>query len=368
MAFSSKPQHRIILFIALFYAALLAIFLIYDDSGTIVAAHNQPLDTSPGYYSLSTCGPVYGNFWSGDQLDNEPVGGPGNQQLSFRWRSEYTEEITHFRWHNNFNYSREGYHAGDGGTIRLELQTDDGRGFPSGDVRASHVISGLADLENPVYFPQIAWDEPVRVAAGEVYHVLFKNVHDDPQENYISVNTLHQINESQRQKCLPDSDLALLYLTETSDWAVLGKRSPSHEFYFRDGRTQGLGYIHTWSSTAGQIKYIEGQNKIREIFTVTVGTVDVTDISVRVSRNGQTFTETVDHPLTAHLIDITNNNTEISSCILPQEAIADGCPDGCLNARQIEKVSFTYATCEWSDGPISLQDGNSYAVELSELF
>lgn len=365
MIFPSKSQHRVILFITSFYTVLFAIFLIYGDNSTTAAAQNQLGNALSGYYSLSTCGSVYGNFWSGDQLDNEPIGGLGNQQLSFRWRSEYTEEITHFRWHNNFNYSREGYHAGDGGTIRLELQTDDGRGFPSGDVRASHVISGLANAENPVYFPKIAWDEPVRVAAGEVYHVLFKNVHDDPEGNYISINTLHQINESQRQKCLSDSDLALLYLTDTSDWAVLGKRSPSHEFYFRDGRTQGLGYIHTWSSTTGQIKYIEGQNKIREIFTVAAGPINVTDISVRVSRNGQTFAETVEHPLTAHLVDITNNNTEISSCILPQDAIADGCSDGCLNAGQIEKVSFTYATCDWSDGPISLLDGNSYAVELS---
>ncbi len=85
-------------------------------------------------------GDSYGPGLRADSLANTPIGKAGIQ-VSCRFRADPGGVFQGARPFLIWSFKRKGYHAGSGGTLKVELQTDDGTPVhrPSGQVLATNV-------------------------------------------------------------------------------------------------------------------------------------------------------------------------------------------------------------------------------------
>ncbi len=86
------------------------------------------------------------------------------------------------------NASKSGYNAGTGGTLLIQLETDDG----SSAHNPSGVVLGSATIPNPsANFPEVALSSAPQLTAGNLYHLVFTNIDPNPTANYVSVDELY---------------------------------------------------------------------------------------------------------------------------------------------------------------------------------
>ena len=99
-----------------------------------------------------------------------------------------------------WSFKRKGYHAGSGGTLKVELQTDDGTPVhrPSGQVLATNVRRMALMATSDQFYPQMTFDRaPVLVPGAAKWclggmHTL-NGVQVGPQEWWAGVDGRHTV-------------------------------------------------------------------------------------------------------------------------------------------------------------------------------
>ncbi|OPY69589.1 MAG: hypothetical protein A4E57_01074 [Syntrophorhabdaceae bacterium PtaU1.Bin034] len=232
---------------------------------------------------FSTCeaASVYGCPWNSDGLANLEIGKSSGRAISYRFRAEHTGTADRVLIYLVFGSG--GYYAGNGGQILMQVQTDDGS--------SSHNPSGTVLGESLVTNPMAQWNrtfvfnKPVAFEQGKLYHLVFTNPHSDPISNYVSIDDLHNSrNQANMQPGVSDTDLAVIWKPSGGSWAVNYKHTPIYCLQFTDGFKQGQGYMDAKISS-GSISF-SGNSKVRMSFTVSGGSRTVTEVSVRLRKNG----------------------------------------------------------------------------------
>jgi hypothetical protein len=167
----------------------------------------------------------------------------------------------------------------------VTLNTDDGTAShnPSTTVLASYVISGAATLPSPArYFYTMKFSSPPTLTAGQIYHMVFKNIDANPAVNFISVDALYQLNPSAPvQQALGNLDAGVLLSDVDGSWKPRLGYTPIYQLSFTNGMTEGVGYMEGW---VGAPEPISAPTAVRETFTVSGSSVKISSASVRVAR------------------------------------------------------------------------------------
>jgi hypothetical protein len=179
-------------------------------------------------------------------------------------------------------------------------------------VLASYVISGAATLPSPArYFYTMKFSSPPTLTAGQIYHLVFKNIDANPTVNFISVDALYQLNPlAPVQQALGNLDAGVLLSDVDGSWKPRLGYTPIYQFSFTNGTTEGVGYIEGW---VGAPVPISGASAVRETFTVSGSSVKISSASVRVARVSG------NDPLVVRLEDA--NGTLIEQATIPASAI-----------------------------------------------
>ena len=235
-------------------------------------------------------GVFYGSCIQADALANTPIGKAG-LSVSYRFRAKPGGPLQAIRPYLIWSFRKQGYHAGTGGLLKVELQTDDGSAahLPSGKALAMVVQRMSIVPTSDRFFPQLFFDRAPLLEAGKLYHVVFTNTDPDPEGNFVSVNALFNRDAgTPQQPGLPDTDWAMLFRSTAKPAWVLRCTPGEHESFtpilevdYANGQSQGMGYIEFWM---GAPKPIAGAAAVREVFTVTGPARRASSVSVRVRR------------------------------------------------------------------------------------
>ena len=303
---------------------------------------------------LGAQGLCYGPGIRADSLANTPIGKAGIQ-VSCRFRADPGGVFLGARPFLIWSFKRQGYHAGTGGTQRVELQTDDGTPLhrPTGQVLASNVRRLALVQTSDRFYPRLAFDRAPVLRPGAFYHLVFSNADPEPDRNFVSVNALFlKACAAPRQPRLADSDWAMLMRSKVSPaWSVRrtpGSQegfSPILEIDYAGGKSQGMGYLEFWM---GAPKPISGPDAVRETFTVSGPQRLASSVSVRVRRLQGSA------PLVLRL--------EQGNGRLLAEGPAEGAPPACTPTASL-------GGCDWATltfpEPEPLASGKSYHLVLS---
>ncbi|MBZ5641197.1 MAG: Ig domain-containing protein [Acidobacteriia bacterium] len=252
-----------------------------DSLGSSAKANLTINIAAVGQTSASAAG-SYGPALGADSLGNTTLGPNGNM-VSYRFRAKHSGVLEQTRIYLIPDHA--GYAAGTGGTIQVTLHADDGTAShgPGNSVLASYTISNVLSLASPArYFYVLKFASPPSLTAGQLYHLVFKNVDASPLTNFLSVDDLCEtVPTTLGQPTVSDIDSAVLLSQNGGAWSQRKSYSPIYELDFQDGASEGIGYMEAWS---GAPENISGSNAIREIFTVSGSQVKVTSASIRVAR------------------------------------------------------------------------------------
>lgn len=262
------------------------------------------------------------------------------RSVSYRFRAEVTDTISSIGWYSKH---APGYSAGTGGSVVLQIQTDDGSlsHFPSG------IILGTVKESNPlaVVFATEIFTVPVPVVAGNLYHVVFSNGDVNPQANYVSVDdtTSFSGRANPLQYLHSDTDLAVLD-NMGPGWQLKEAHYPILGVNYSSGYSQGCGYVDALINSG--IFTINGTNQVRETFTVTGGDRFVNEVWVTIQKIGTPIA-----PLNIRLE--TTGSVPITQVIIPPSSI-----------------STVFLTNGWASAifptSITLVNGFSYNLVLSD--
>ena len=302
---------------------------------------------------LRAQGPLYGPALGGDALANTPIG-KGGIQVSCRFKADPGGVLRGARPYLIWSFKRQGYHAGTGGTLDVELQEDDGtpRHAPSGRVLARQVRRLALMATSDRYYPLLVFDRSPRLAAGKLYHLVFSNVDPDPEGNFVSLNALFlKTGAAPLQPGRADTDWAMLMRSRIQpEWAVRRTAgsaegfTPILEIDYADGRSQGVGYVEFWMGAA---RPICGPAAVRERFTVTGPARRVSSVAARVRH--------LDGTAPLHL------RLEQADGRPLAEGDGQGSPPACSPAGSL-------GGCDWVrcdfPSPVTLVPGQSYHLVL----
>ena len=200
-------------------AVIGAFVLIFMVLGLIQAPRfHLPNEISKSVATAAGALSFYGSGLSADALYNIPLGGsmydpPYRPNVSWRFRAQHTGLLKSVRPYLIFvegpgdpgNYS-----SGDGGTVLVQIQTDDGTAnhFPSGTVLAAFLYT---TPKMGGILPLITFPGPLpQLQAGILYHLVFSNTSPDPYNNFVSLNHLWLDQPARvipRQPTVSDTDL-----------------------------------------------------------------------------------------------------------------------------------------------------------------
>jgi hypothetical protein len=236
-----------------------------------------------------TANGFYGSGLNVDALANTPVGKSYDFQVSQRFRANHSGALQALRPFFIWSASTPGYALGTGGTILIQIQTDDGSSLhrPSGVTLASTVASHPVN-DSIGFYPLLSFTTQPQLQAGNLYHVVFSNIDPDPINNWVSVDSAYMdYASSPMQPTIADSDLATLWRQTSSGTWTLRKTGPTEsytpimELDYADGASQGQGYMEFW---IGDQKTISGAQSVRQLFTVSGQDRMVASASVRLKQ------------------------------------------------------------------------------------
>ncbi len=303
----------------------------------------------------------YGPGINADDLANVVVGWDTandtcNRVVSQRWRARRSGTLTTIRPFFQFSSVRSGYAMGDGGTIQIQLQADDGSGnhYPSGTPLASLVC------DHPVttgdHWPLLTFATPAAIVEGQLYHLVYANVAADPKANWVSLDHLLMWDAGASvQPTFSNDDWAILERGCGGTWAVYNRGgghslTPILELGYGDGGSQGQGYIQGFGQTVAtpwvNPKPISSAQGAREVFTPSGGNRAVSAVSVRVNRTSGTSALTV-------RIEKADGTLVGGGTV----AVAQGAVSASHNGSSWAKVSFST--------PLNLLAGQAYRLVLS---
>jgi len=303
----------------------------------------------------------YGSGINADDLANivvgwDPANDTCNRAVSHRWRASRSGSLDSIRPFFQWSSLSPGYAMGDGGTIRIQLQTDDGS--------ANHLPSGttLATLvcDHPVttgqHWPLLAFPAPASVTGGQLYHLVYTNVAADPKANWVSLDHLLTWDAGATvQPRFPNEDWAVLERGCGGTWAVYNRggghgHTPILELGYGDGASQGQGYVQGYGQAATtpwvNPKPISGAQGVREVFTPSGADRTVSAVSVRVNRTTGTS------PLTVRVEKADGTLVGQGSVLVPQGVVSP-----IHNGASWARVPFS--------SPLNLAAGQAYRLVLS---
>jgi hypothetical protein len=227
---------------------------------------------------------VYGPAINADNLNNSPIGGPQNQQTAYRFRATQTSALNSIRIYIVDN-THPGYGGGTGGTMRITVQTDDGTAnhAPSSTILATTDVVHPVDGAGNVY----AFAAPAQLVAGQLYHIVFRNIDPSPTVNFVSVDGLFVYADLPVwQPAFPNTDWANLVKLGGGSWSAdrgagQGTITPIMALNYANGVVGGVGYMEIWYRDP---KTISGSGWARERFTVSGPSRQVSSVSVRLKR------------------------------------------------------------------------------------
>lgn len=296
----------------------------------------------------------YGPAIAGHDLNNAIVGGANARKQAYRFRAAYSSTITNAHYYTIGPAAGAGYGGGSGGTLRLELQSDDGTGKPSGTVLAT-----AADNVGPTSYAAVdqAFGSPYMVTAGVVYHLVWTNVDADPVTNYASLDLLFvDTDDVPWQPLFADADWAHVEKIGAGAWsdergAGQGTNTPILDITYGNGSHQGMGYMETWGR-GGSDGYIscDGTKKYRETFTVSGGDRLARAVYVKVAKVSGTTGD-----LTIRLED--SAGTLIEAIAIPAEGVY-------THAKDPHGVGQGWVGAYFA-APHTLTNGSTYRLVLS---
>ncbi len=213
---------------------------------------------------------------------NVPV--DANTDLAIRFAARQTGSILRASFNIKFDFERSGYHGGDCGQLEATLRSDSA-GVPTEDVLGRMVFDdpcqGAGDIGHLV---DAAFDAPVEVTGGEVYHLVFSNLDPDPA-NFVSINLLNWPDDRGPAYRLATGDGVLtvqargsVYWSgdDSGGWGrseVLESLYPAFELHYDNDASQGVSYIG--ARFGSEVTLAPGATtRIRQTFTPT------TDVTV----------------------------------------------------------------------------------------
>jgi hypothetical protein len=286
---------------------------------------------------------TYGSV-QGDSRNNHPIG-ENNNRLSYRFRATTTSAVDSIRVQQRGQGGGNNYSGGNGGTIRISIQTD-GSGKPSGTILSSLTFDPGNPGGNWETWTRLVFPTSASLTAGRIYHVVFDNVGSAPNTNWISLNVLYHWGAlGPRQPTISD-DFAVLYATP-STWVVQSGETPIFDLAYANGTHDGMGYIGVLISNYG---VISGESSlVRQHFTVSGGSRTISSANVKVRRTSGTS------PLTIRLEK--GDGTLIEEVSVPAASIPVSAPGNDDGGAAWARAKF--AT------PHVLTNGQSYNLRLS---
>lgn len=247
---------------------------------------NNSSSSSSGGSSFSS---IYGNPYSPNSLSNLRLGDNYNYKAAFRFRADHTGQLDGFRVYWVDSDARAGYSDGNGGTIQISVQNDDGTAahFPSTTVLGQPLIwkPALTDTligavnpgGNAARFQYIKFTSPIPVTQGQLYHLVFVNVDPSYIANFISVNGLVMGNKGvvspygvKLLSGLASVDWGVSYATNVDPWLNASPETNGNDFApildlgWTDGHHLGNGYMEVWTS---KLRTLTASGNVREQFT-----------------------------------------------------------------------------------------------------
>lgn len=307
----------------------------------------------------------YGSKVNGDNLANQLIGyntavDVCNRKASIRFRATHTGTLAFITPKFVWSSVKAGYGYGTGGTIQVQVQTDDGTAnhFPSGTTLATMVYNTPITVGN--YFPKLTFAAPPTLTSGTLYHVVFTNIDADPTTNFVSLDHIYMYQAATpTQPTWPDTDLGLCQNDTTGAWVKFNQGTghswtPVLEVGYADGFSQGgQGYIQGYitGTTSGWInpKPITSTQFVREMFTVSGANRVANAVAVRVNRTVGTGSLIVSV--------LQSNGTQLyqGTVSVPAGAVSDVAP--LMSGETWVKLSFP--------SPITLTAGTTYYLQLS---
>ncbi len=242
--------------------------------GSVVSG--QAIQTAPLSGGLALAGQTsYGAGIAMDSLANTTL---NHSISSYRFRSAHDGRLSSIRFFLILN--KTGYAGGNNGTVRVEIQTDDGTSAhnPSGQMLAGYTIAN-ASLTT---FPLVTFVSPPGLQQGSLYHVVFSNTDPNPEINYCSIDALLSSVSNPPTPAQPtvgDADWIQLIRPTGGSWRVRQGYSPILQLNYADGFVSGLGYMESWIAST---KTIHGGFRVREAFRVSGPDRTVRQVFLRV--------------------------------------------------------------------------------------
>ncbi len=225
---------------------------------------------------------IYGSAINAAVLTNYRI---DTEKVSYKFRATHTGEISSIRIYIESWKEGSRYGGGNGGTWRIFIRNDStSNHWPANTYLTSLIRVMAADSNGGIKL--ITFGTPANVTAGNLYHLVFENIDADPTVNYSSVNTLTMWpgdHLAPEQPFAADSDWNSIYsIPPYTVWGSISYgRTPIVEYYYTDGYSTGMGYMEVW---VGNPKTISGSSSVRETFTVTGKSRNVSSAAVWVRR------------------------------------------------------------------------------------
>jgi hypothetical protein len=309
-----------------------------------MASSTQAPAPTPVSSSSASSSQHYGPGLGSDGLANTTVGPYGNT-VSYRFRAKHSGTVPQVLIY--LIPDHPGYAGGTAGTTQVTLNTDDGTSShnPTSTVLASYVMGNVLSLSSPArYFYTVQFSPAPALAAGQLYHMVFKSIDASPSVNFLSVDTLYQIVfPNPYQPTVSNTDAAVLLSENGSTWQPRAGYTPIYQLQFQNGVTEGIGYMEGW---IGAPEPISGSNAVRETFTVSGAEVKVSSVGIRLARLSG------NDPLTVRLEN--GNGTLIEQGTVPAAAIQESNATSPAYVWATYKFSATYA----------LVPGNTYHLDF----
>jgi hypothetical protein len=277
------------------------------------------------------------------------------------------------------NTSRTGYAAGNGGTIKIDLVSDDGSGLPdTGTVHATTTwLPGLINGCGPygctaytanheVFYAYKYFDTPYAITAGQRYHIVYTNIHPDPDNNFIAVDDGFSPNAYRNPLGPQPEDWGL-----TVNWntGVGFEESTFREAHSSPGcydpcmmvvysdTSKNFGNCYLAETSSGLKNFpVSGNSQCRQVFTPT-NTVTATHVSAMTNGSG-----TLDITLTSGGSTIGSWSKSVSHSSNAYSVVQFGSPVT-LNAATTYQLTFSCSSGTvymWANRDGSLENGNPW--------
>jgi len=242
---------------------------------------NNPVASAP--ISPSS---VYGNAVWGNFVGNHTIGGSMRAKVALRGKAPFAGCFDRFETYFIAAPSNTGYSKGDGGDIRVSIQTLNASDVPSGTVvgapvtyspRLSNGALASGQTVAGTLFPELRFPSAACLTAGQKFAIVFENVDPDPVNNYMGVNTLGV--------SMPTNSPVLDPIWSTymqgsgGSWFKRVWSNESHVPIFRLCTSAGACIAQTYMETAGA-RTIGGTARARQLMrpstTVTIRSCTLT--------------------------------------------------------------------------------------------